>query len=63
MNKHHCEMPKNSEIYMCGPAIDYCIEYDDDLLFAGNGEYESQVNFCPICGYKAKIQIKEKEND
>lgn len=46
---------------MAGPAIDYCIEYDDEKLFAGNREYESQVNFCPICGYKAKTMIAEEK--
>lgn len=41
-----------------GEAITYCMEYDDGL-WVGNGEYASQVNYCPYCGYKAKIQIDE----
>ena len=60
MNNHYCEMPTWSEVEMAGSAIDYCKEYDDEKLFAGNTEYESQVNFCPICGYKAKIQISKE---
>lgn len=56
---HKCDMPDSSENYQGGPAISYCVEYDDFKLFAGNGEYESQVNFCPICGYEAKIKIEE----
>jgi len=61
-SEHSCEMPKTSEIEIAGPSIHYCKEYFNDKgkLFAGNGEYESQVNFCPICGFKAPIQI-EKE--
>ena len=59
--EHYCEMPKSSETEMAGHAINYCKEYDDFKLFAGNTEYESQVNFCPICGYVAKTMIKEGE--
>jgi len=44
----------------CGPAIDYCYEEEDGSLWAGNGEYESQVNFCPFCGKKAKRQMIKK---
>ena len=57
---HHCTMPAESESEHAGGAIDYCLEYTNDpgKLFAGTGEYESQVNFCPICGLKAGIQIK-----
>ena len=40
------------------PAIRYCKEYGDGMLFAGNREYEFQVNFCPICGHKAKIHVE-----
>lgn len=57
---HYCEMPTMSEDAFTGASISYCREYDDDKLFAGNGEYESQVNFCPICGYKSKIDIKKE---
>lgn len=41
--------------YQCGPAIHYCKEDEEyGFLWAGNGEYETMVNFCPFCGYKAK---------
>lgn len=58
---HYCKMPITSEDLFAGPAINYCREYDDGKLFAGNSEYESQVNFCPICGYKTKIVIAPGE--
>lgn len=38
-----------------GPAIQDCTENEDGELWAGNGEYDTQVNFCPACGYKAKV--------
>jgi hypothetical protein len=46
-----------------GPAITDCWEDDDGSLWVENGEYASQVNYCPYCGYKAvKEAIKiEKE--
>jgi hypothetical protein len=52
MAKHKCEMDNESGDY--GAAIESCIEYDDDGRFwVGNGEYSSQVAFCPVCGAKA----------
>lgn len=49
---HRCTL--DSDCAECGPAITYCFENDDGSLWAGNGEYESQVNFCPICGRKVE---------
>jgi len=40
---------------MAGSAITYCQERDGEL-WAGNGEYESQVNYCPYCGFKATVK-------
>ncbi len=40
--------------YQAGHAIDGCKEDEYGFLWAGNGEYETMVNFCPFCGYKAK---------
>jgi hypothetical protein len=42
-----------------GPAIDECNEDDEGRFWVGNGEYESQVNYCPVCGMKAPRQIEE----
>lgn len=43
----------------CGTAVKYCVEYEgiEEVFWAGNGEYETQVNFCPFCGTKAPVQI------
>jgi hypothetical protein len=40
-----------------GPAVTSCVETEDGTLLAGNDEYESKVNFCPFCGFKARQQI------
>lgn len=37
------------------PAIEECYELQDGTLWAGDIDFLSQVNFCPYCGYKAKI--------
>ena len=44
------------------PAINYCCEHEDGTLHVSNDEYESQVNFCPVCGYEAKVKIKTNNN-
>ena len=51
--KHRCEARFDSA--QCGPAVDYCYSSSDGALWAGNGEYESMVNFCPFCGLKADV--------
>ncbi len=62
--RHRCEPGWNLEQdekffpYNCfGTAIDYCFEDDGGRLWAGNTEYETQVNFCPFCGYPAETKI------
>jgi len=43
-----------------GPAVEYCVEYCEEVqgaLWAGNSMYESQVNFCPFCGWMADVLI------
>ncbi len=49
--KHDCyvDMPTQG----CGAAIEYCCSDDTGRLWVGNGEYNSQVLFCPFCGEKA----------
>ena len=41
-----------------GPAIEECYGLDEEpgKLFVTNGEYVSQVFFCPFCGEKAAIE-------
>lgn len=51
---HECELSSPCDDY--GPAITDVWE-DEKGLWAINGEYSSQVNYCPVCGYKAKKQV------
>lgn len=41
-----------------GQAIEECDEREDGTLWAGNGEYGTRVNFCPFCGYSAKVKVE-----
>ena len=50
--RHLCEGFLPSASY--GGAIDECREDDQCRLWVGNGEYSSQVNYCPFCGHKAR---------
>ena len=59
---HECNMMMHRS-YQAGPAITSCYEDDDGTLWAGNVEYETQVNFCPRCGYKAKVPSPEDGKD
>ena len=52
---HQCDL--NSPYGACGEAINTCLESEDLTLWAGNGEYDSQVNYCPVCGYEAKKKV------
>lgn len=38
-------------------AVDDCVENDAGEFWAGTGEYGSQVNYCPVCGAKAPVQV------
>lgn len=51
---HECEGKLPADGY--GPAIEGCSEDRDGTLWAGNGEYGSQVAYCPYCGFKARTQ-------
>lgn len=57
LDLHYCNIPCRSHWY--GPAIDHCFEDLERRLFVSNGEYGSQVNFCPMCGYKSNNMIKD----
>ena len=59
--KHECIIPEwEMKETMYGNAIYNCKEDDEGRLIAEGGEYGNQVNFCPFCGYKAKVQIECK---
>lgn len=44
-----------------GAAITQCDEAPDGSFWAGNGEYESRVDYCPYCGKNAPLQTPEEE--
>lgn len=53
---HNCDLEYfPSDAY--GVAVDHCFEGENGELWVGNGEYATQVNFCPKCGYKAKKEV------
>ena len=54
MNKLH-ECFHHTKCSGWGDAVGACYEKKDGTLWVDNGEYGSQVNFCPYCGYKAKV--------
>lgn len=58
---HYCELYQN-DYYQWAPAIELCFEDLDGRLFVENGEYGSQVNYCPQCGYKARVGVNSSDN-
>lgn len=44
-----------------GSAVDVCEEREDGTLWVANSEYESQVNYCPWCGYRARVPVPVQE--
>lgn len=52
---HRCEgkLPEGAH----GAAVEACYEEGDGTLWVHNTEYASQVNFCPYCGYAAKVKV------
>ena len=53
MHTHSFSTP--SQMY--GGAIYDVYEREDGTLWVDNGEYSSQVNFCPLDGYEAKVKV------
>lgn len=56
--RHMCENKRIFEHRRYGIAIGRCIEDPEGRLWCHNDEYESRVNFCPFCGYKAPQQVE-----
>ena len=52
---HRCEGSLPEAAY--GKAITYCYEDVAGKLWITNEEYASQVNFCPYCGCKARVEV------
>lgn len=44
---------------MHGDAVTKCAEMETGELWVSNGEYASQVNFCPFCGFAARVPVQE----
>ncbi len=55
---HRCLMSKFPHRH-CGPAVDESRQDADGKLWVDNGEYATQVNFCPRCGYAAPVPVVE----
>ena len=55
-DKHTCWLETPQSGY--GPAVTFCHEDEEGKLWAENGEYASQVNYCPFCGFRAPTQIE-----
>ena len=54
--KHKCTL--NSACIVGGESIECCFESENGELWAGlEGVLLSQVNYCPVCGFKAPVQI------
>jgi hypothetical protein len=56
--QHNCTLDSPSDVY--GIAVDICYEKDDGTYWVSNGEYASQVNYCPVCGAKAPKQVEKQ---
>ncbi len=59
--KHYCicifASLEEEPTYNYGCAIYYCFDFKGHL-YVGNGEYESEVDFCPYCGFAASNLIE-----
>lgn len=58
---HECKGDLPEDGY--GAAIYICHEDSNGKFWVGNGEYGSQVNFCPFCGAKATVAAEIKKWD
>jgi len=61
MSLHSCtedDYNRQFESGRYGEAVRYCEEQADGKLWVSNGEYDSQVNYCPFCGYAAAVQVE-----
>ncbi len=56
---HECKGCLKSYTY--GSAVIECQETSEGYLLASNGEYSNEVNYCPFCGFKAKLKAREED--
>jgi galactose mutarotase-like enzyme len=66
MEKHYCKLSESEisaehvrelDIQSYGAAVYSCRETEDGVLIVENEEYASQVNFCPVCGFPARVKV------
>ena len=56
MRLHNCNADFDSDqAHPWGAAAYHCYEDKEKHLWISNGEYANQVNYCPFCGYQAKL--------
>jgi len=53
-----CWTPDSLSSACYGSAVTGIVLSEDGEMWIGNGEYESRVNFCPVCGLKAPSQYE-----
>jgi len=58
---HDVDVEWEEYCILYGGAVIDCLERIDGKLYVNNGEYGNRVNYCPFCGYKAKMQMKLKK--
>lgn len=57
MEQHYCETPAGFKVRCYGAAFDHCKEDIEGVFWVSNGEYSSQVNFCPFCETKPQLPL------
>ena len=58
-DRHICNFNSPNGGY--GTAIDECYECEDGTFWVSNGEYSSQVNYCPVCGEEAPKRVGDEK--
>lgn len=53
---HHCEQGEGYPP-LSGDPVEKCYEDDEGKLWIETVDYVSRVNFCPFCGYEAKVKV------
>ncbi len=53
---HFCE-DDGLPCAMHGDAVTECAETTTGELWASNREYATRVNFCPFCGFAARVPV------
>lgn len=57
---HNCT-PEGSDTFPRkdnGHAISFCLSDREGRLWVSGGSYTTQVNYCPFCGFKARVQVE-----